>query len=220
MNNTAIIRNQRFKSALSAWVGNSRRFVDVAVNQQLRLFVRDVIRVTPPNSNFSPSKTAGERRIRRELSGIMRESKSPGAEAPSVVHARYRRSNGRVLTKLRTDSYDRRIRVHGLRPYMAEVLKRVGLLASGWNAAARALGLNVPPWIARHGTRGGSYTDVHGFTGRHIRIANRVPYASNVRDLSRRVNAAAENRARQMEKQTADYIFRTAARQSGFRIAA
>lgn len=66
----------------------------------------------------------------------------------------------------------------------------------------------------------GSFTNVETLNGRRIRVVNRVPFASSVRDLDRRVQHAADNRAIQMEKQTADYIFRQAARKAGFKVAA
>ena len=217
MSETLTIRSPRFRMALSVWAGNSRRLVDVAINQQVRLFLRDVVRITPP-SNGSLSKAAGDRRIRRELNGIMRQSRAANAEDPATVHARYRRGRGRVYSNLRTGAVDRRHRVRNLREYIAMIQRKVGLLASGFAPAMRAVGMQVPPWIARHGSGNGSYTNVQGFHGRRIRVVNRIPYAAAVRDLGRRVQSAADNRAVQIEKQSAHYIYQQAATQAGFRV--
>lgn len=219
MSKTIKIRSDRFSRAASSWVGNSRRGAAIASGQQMRLFARDVVRITPPNQNYRLNKSAGEKKIRKELNGIMRVSRAPGAEDPATVHRQYRRG-GRVYTNLRTGSRDRRHRVRDLRTYIAGVVAQVGLLASGWLPAAAALGLELPSWISRHGMGHGSYLNVETLNGRKIRIVNRVPFASSVRDLDRRVQHAADNRAIQMEKQTADYIFRQAARRAGFKVAA
>lgn len=220
MSNVLTIRSPRFRMALFSWASNSRRLIDIPINQQLRLWVRDVIRITPPSSNYQLNRRAGENRIRKELNGIMRSSRAASAEDPAAVHRRYRRSRGRVTTDLRRGGKDRRIPVRNLRAYIATVLQRVGLLASGFAPAMQALGMAVPAWIARHGSGNGSYTNVEGFAGRRIRIVNRVPYASHVADLGRRVQHVTENRAIQMEKQTAEFLFRQAPRRAGFKVAA
>lgn len=220
MSDTILINDDRLSSAFAVWAGNGRRGLRAAGRFQLRLLVRDTIRITPPNMG-TMSKVAGEKRIRRELNGIMRESRSPVAEDPAAIHARYRRRRGgRVLTNLRRENSDGRHHVRGLRPYIETVLKLVGLLAAGWLAAAQSLGLNVPPWIARHGSGHGRYIEAETLDGIRFRVENRVPFAGAVAGLRRRFQAAADNRAIQMEKQTARYLFGEGARKAGFKVAA
>ena len=40
-----------------------------------------------------------------------------------------------------------------LRALKRELLKRVGELAAGWNAGAQKLGVKLPAWVARHGSK-------------------------------------------------------------------
>ncbi|MEA3213561.1 MAG: hypothetical protein QOE70_6618 [Chthoniobacter sp.] len=40
-----------------------------------------------------------------------------------------------------------------LRALKRDLLKRVGELAAGWNAGAQKLGVKLPAWVARHGSK-------------------------------------------------------------------
>ena len=58
--------------------------------------------------------------------------------------------------------------------------KSVGKLCAGWNAAAQKLGVKLPQWIARHGTKHGSCVPVIRRGGYSVRMTNTVPFASKL----------------------------------------
>lgn len=216
MSDTLKIRSPRFEMAIFQFVGNARRLPDVVVNGQMRLLVRDIIRITPPNQNYALNKGAGVGRIRKEISGIMVNSRRIDAEDPRLIHARYRSSStGRINRKLPRDE---RHRVNNLAAYIASQVANVGILSSGWVPAAKLFGLELPAWITRHGNSHGEAWVKFNERRILVHIANRVFYAPRVKGLDRRVRHAAENRAIQMEKQTAAFLFGQAARRAGFRV--
>lgn len=70
--------------------------------------------------------------------------------------------------------------------YLKFILARVGMLAAGFNAAAKQLGVPLPQWIKRHGTNRGSVSVKRSFGHFTITISNRVKYG-NQNDLPRRM---------------------------------
>ena len=60
--------------------------------------------------------------------------------------------------------------------YEKWIHKRVGMLAAGYNAAAQKLGVKMPAWIKKHGTKGGRIDPQTTQTGYFIEITNSVPY--------------------------------------------
>lgn len=70
--------------------------------------------------------------------------------------------------------------------YLKFILARVGMLAGGFNAAAKQLGVPLPAWIKRHGTNRGSVSVKRSFGHFTITISNRVKYG-NQNDLPRRM---------------------------------
>lgn len=217
--NVLRIRSARMERALYHLVGNARRRLpDTVINAEMRPFVRDTAAVTPPNRNFHFSKAAGTRAIRKDLARVMRSSKSLSAEDPETVHQMYRlKSTGRIRKNLKREKGDFRHRVRGLPAYIRKVQSKVGKLAAGWAPAAGLFRVTLPPWITRHAPRGEAWMRWQANRVR-IHIANRVLFANNVRGLERRVQAAANNRARQMERRTAHFLFVECPRLSGFRV--
>ena len=109
------------------------------------------------------------------------------------------------------------VRRQDFQKYLKLVQSQVGLLASGWNAAAAALGRSVPVWVSRHGSsRGQCEVRASGPTLK-IRISNSVKFATNVRGLPLRVQAALDNRGTQMLKQLDDFAIKRAATAAGFK---
>jgi len=70
--------------------------------------------------------------------------------------------------------------------YLKFILDRVGMLAGGFNAAAKQLGVPLPAWIKRHGTSRGAVTIKRSRGHFTITISNRVKYG-NQNDLPRRM---------------------------------
>jgi len=70
--------------------------------------------------------------------------------------------------------------------YLKFILARVGMLAGGFNAAAKQLGISPPAWIKRHGTNRGAVSIKRSRGHFSITISNRVKYG-NRNDLPRRM---------------------------------
>lgn len=225
----------------------------------MRLLVRDIVLVTPPNRG-SYGRRHGEAVITADLLRIFKPVSERSLEAFSdfygakgnelafghkgakpigviqekvlrssemaAWHASRRRADGRVMqvhAQVTTGLRKRDLR--GLdvglvsRPnferFREKVIDKVGLLASGWNAAAAKLGLKLPAWITRHGTSRGEIelriTETH-FT---ILITNSVKFAGEVKGLERRVQFALDNRGNQMMRRL-EHVFAGEARKAGF----
>ncbi len=64
--------------------------------------------------------------------------------------------------------------------YITGKLRNVGILASGFTAAASQLGAKgVPPWVLRHGTRFSGIRIQETPTSFHITISDRVPFGQS-----------------------------------------
>lgn len=198
----------KFQRSFKRFFQDSRREKQKVLRQQAKLFVRDVVQVTPPNRKSNWNRKGGEQTILNDLSHIVIPAKK--GENAFTVHKRLRTRNGRVS--------------HSVIPVAAThvfKLKRVlfshvGILAAGWNAAAQKLGVKFPSWITRHGTGHSQCSIRIASDSMSIRITNAAKFAGNVRGLVRRVQWALNNRARQMDKQMKAYAVRKAARSAGF----
>lgn len=209
MKATIKLDDSRFRQAMRDYARYSRKSGESLLRAQARLFVRDVVRITPPNQGRM-SKQKGDAAVRVDLSRILKPSRRANAEDAASVHARMRRRNGRV---------DRRynpVPARNVAAYRRQVLANVGILASGWNAAAVALGLNLPAWITRHGTKYGSIKVQFSWVRLVITISNMVRFAGAVRGMERRLQSALDRRARALRKQVAHYLKRDA-RRAGFK---
>jgi hypothetical protein len=89
--------------------------------------------------------------------------------------------------------------------YVKSIQKRVGWLASGWNAVAARLGVKPAAWIWRnHGD--GSATLRETTTGIVIRAENDVSYAKYIPDMHRRLQSAIDRQAGAMKKRVQSYL--------------
>jgi len=208
------IDDRAFVKALQAFAANSRKTSEAVIKDQARLFVKDAILITPPNKDFKANRKGGETAIKNDISKIMRQSSARDAcTDPADIHARFRdRQTGRVNKR----NLKYKIKVSGLAAYIKKELEKVGILASGWNAAAAKLGAKVPDWISRHGTGRGSIKVSFGLNESRITITNAVKFASNVKDLVRRVQRALDKRTGAMNRQL-DHFQKKSGRDAGFR---
>lgn len=207
----------KFERALKAFAAESRKSARDVLLSQAKLFVRDVVSVTPPNKDGKISPRAGVTMVRSDFKKIMRPVRL-AKNNPAVVHKRFRDKRGRVRADFRGNGgRDRRWAVS--KPRLDSALKKklanVGMLASGWVAAARKLGARLPTWITRHGAKFGSVRIGLSRVGMSVRVVNSVPFVGNVTGMQRRVQWALNNRARQMDKQLEAFALKRAARQAG-----
>lgn len=216
MSATLKFDTSKFERSLKAFAAESRKAGEQVLRDQARLFVRDVASVTPPNQGkFTQRK--GAARVKGDIAKIMRPV-TLAKNDPVAVHKRFRNRVGRVSSDFRgKGGKDRRWAVSKPRldAYRAKKLAKVGLLASGWVAAARKLGARLPEWIARHGSALGQVRVSVSREGFSIRISNAVPYVGNMKGLQRQVQWVLDNRARKMDKQLENLAIKRAARKAG-----
>jgi hypothetical protein len=199
-----------FELALAEFSKQSRKSARDVLRGQARLFVRDVMKVTPPNKDWRWRPKVGAAMVRKDIRRAVKTSRRPGLPAAAQIHKRVRNRKGRVPDSTYPE------RASGVPAYLKAMLARVGLLASGWNAAAVKYGFKPPEWIARHGTRRGNAVEIDKKLGLVIRIKNAVRFASEVAGMQRRTQWALNNRARQMDKQLDERAMRKAARAAKF----
>jgi len=100
--------------------------------------------------------------------------------------------------------------------YEKAVLKTVGKLAAGFNAAAQALRVSVPAWIKRHGSKNSVIRMQRGIASFRITITNKAKHGS-ANDLPRRMAYVLESVKRQRRAQhTLKHALRAALKQAGF----
>lgn len=208
------IDDRAFRRSLNAFAANSRRSGQQILRQQAKLFVQDVVKITPPNRGKANRK-GGEAAIRSDIRKIMRASNAKDAsDDPGEIHARYRsKTTGRVRRALKN-----KIKVRNLAAYIKAQVGQVGILASGWNAAASRLGAKIPEWVTRHGASRGSIRIIFGALSMRIVLVNAVKFVGNVKGFARRVQSALDKRAQAMDRQVENFAVKQAARKAGFKV--
>lgn len=102
---------------------------------------------------------------------------------------------------------------------MAEVRKilkrQVGVLAAGWNTAAKQLGVKLPAWISRHGTAYGECIVTITENTFRLEISNVVQFVENVRGYEARIEKAIAFQAKKMDRE-ADFLIQKALKRSGW----
>jgi len=91
---------------------------------------------------------------------------------------------------------------------------RVGWLASGWNPAAKKLGVRLPAWITRHSGSGGIIPTNDGRRFR-LELTNAVKFVGGVKNYEGRIRKAILYQANAMQRQ-ADYLLQKAVEKAGF----
>lgn len=201
---------------MTKWAANSKKSGEVLMKQQAKLFVTDVMLVTPPcvgkGHGFSAGKKLGEAHIKASIAGLFRGVRAGADKNKAITDPRHlhKQNMGKKLP------YEERTPVIGLKAYTKMLLKRVGILSSGWNSAATKLGSRVPAWISRHGTGSGQVALKFGWTETSIHIENNVTYANRRRELVGEVKRALWRRTRAINSQLASMAKRTS-RQAGFK---
>lgn len=223
----------RFQAAARKLAGLPKSpAVQVTMKRAAGQVVRMVIDVTPPATGKanSSAKKRGELAILGDLAKLMvgatkRREKEGGLPDPAEVHAQARDSRtGRVMMRGRSaggqfSSLEGKVAVGraDLARYRREMVKLVGELAAGWNAAAKALGVKVPAWIARHGDRYGVIKVELREHGMRITIGNDVPFVDNITELSRRLQWALDTVAKSIVERQIPAIVKRLGRAAGFK---
>lgn len=177
-----------------------------AVEEASREHVKGMDKATPPRN-----RQAGEGKIAKDILQVLRGVPGPGDATPSAAHKSARNSSGQ--TRKRRE----KVRVNNarLQRYLKSQTRKAGKLKSALNTAKRALGLNVPGWLSRHGDNRGDFTIERDSRGVVARIINKVPYASNVRTLVSSLADSRNKAASHLRKKTKDGVTQ-AKRKAGF----
>ena len=166
---------------------------------------------------FEALRAQGVQELRTKSGRVI--VRSTDISVPSIKgwHYANRRRAGRVRSGRRSSGGIRAvILAQRKKDYQQRVLKKVGLLMSGWNASAAKLGTKLPAWTSRHGTGGGRCAVTKTRSGIRIRLENMVGFVTKVKGLERRVQWALNAQAGALER-AADAIIRKTARRVGFR---
>jgi hypothetical protein len=216
----------RFQKSLAELRRHSKLDSQSFMRQRARSLLRRIVDITPPATGKANSKAriAGEAAIAGDLLKLAvpavaaAAKKSKGAfddvSTLAAAHAASRGRGGRVNPRNRKLLFVKQAEFQRL---LKQLQSFVGILAAGWNAAAQRLGIRLPAWIARHGTRHGSIQIHENSSGIRIVLRNSVPFVDDVTGLKRRVNAAMDYEANSIKRQV-KHLVRKAAAKAGFRI--
>ena len=205
-----IIGSDRLDAAITHLGEMMREGIPEATRQAARGFLRREIAITAPASEGTTGLNArrqGERKIDRELGRVFVPVTLKGKrreQYPDVVGLYdewvlpRKGKRGLSARPLGTRFHVDQVKFDQLRNALAG---NVGLLASGWNAAAGVLGVPVPAWIARHGLANGACEVLIEENRIAIVLTNAVTYARDVDGYERRTRAALEYQAQAFERE-------------------
>ncbi len=207
---------QRGIKALAPHAKKSRREL---AEEAARGFVKEVVALTPPASKGkrgSAAKKAGEGAIIADLARVMvaaAQRKGVKLADPAAIHKRLRDpQTGRMNPRNLQHPYP--VDASALRALKRDLLKRVGELAAGWNAGAQKLGVKLPAWVARHGTKRSSAAVINTFRVFRIILTNAVKYVTNVESYDRRIQSAINIQGKKMQRR-AEFLLKRALTRSG-----
>lgn len=224
LNNSA-----RFNKTLISILEHSRKPILEVMKKQAKLVVEKVLDVTPPSGRTKrgvKARKAGEktvaRNIQKVLSGVPVSTNRKGLASVSEaqiasIHTRARVA-GQVRGRRRKVGVITPVPSRKLQIYIKKRQQAVGMLAAGWNAAARKLNVSKRSWpshVSRHNPPSDIRIDV---TTHQISVffGNRVQFAGGVGVMPRRLKWALGKQASNNEKIIA--AFKGGARRAGFSV--
>ena len=205
-----ITGSDRLDDAITRLGGMMREGIPEATRQAARGFVRREIAITPPASDGSTglgARRQGERKIDRELARVFvpvplkhkRREQYPDVEAIYQQEVYPRKGKRGLSARPLGQRYH--VDQQKFNALRESLVGNIGLLASGWNAAAGALGVPVPAWIARHGLANGACEVLIEENRIVIVLTNAVSYARDVDGYDRRTRAALDYQAQAFERE-------------------
>lgn len=170
-------------------------------------FVKDVISISPPASKGitgQAAKKRGEAGIVADVAKLLIPAQNPtGANAKArgelwqFHKAHFRGGRVRIADAERAVA-----RPQDIAWLVRTLQKLVGWLAAGWNAGAVKLGVTVPAWVKRHGSRFGEHEITVTATRVRIELSNTVGFVGDVKAYDRRVQAAINYQGKKMQRQS------------------
>lgn len=123
------------------------------------------------------------------------------------LHEKYRRK-GKVNRQVPAQVL---ANVKQLEAYIKKKIKNVGLMASGWNDAAKKIGARIPAWVKRHGGKNSSAQVKITKVGKEIRMQSRTGIDSA--RIADRARYAIKYRINAMKRRL-PYLIRAAAKKA------
>jgi hypothetical protein len=93
------------------------------------------------------------------------------------------------------------MRTGSVAPFIKQVQRLVGRAKAGWGNAARALGLPIPQWIARHAEPGEVIDESRNLQNPSMTVSNHVPFAQHHNRTNQIIQRALNHRAEAFEHQ-------------------
>lgn len=204
----------RAMAALAADGGKSKLEV---CRMAAKGFIKDIVGITPPASKGvagMAAKKAGEAAVERDIAAIAIPVDGVPRAGKGDLFAWHQskwqngriRSNGEQIAVNRAD-YNAIVRT---------LKALVGFLAAGWNAAAQKLGVKLPAWVKRHGSKFGEHRITETPTRVSIELSNVVGFVGDVKAYDRRVQMAVNYQAKKMQRQC-NALLRKRLRKAGFK---
>ena len=203
------IDTKPFETALHRYMEGSRREIGTVLKQQLRVFSRDMVDLTPPargSTRGVAAKKSGEKAVEGDIRNAF-EPVHPNraditySEMPRVVKSL--RQGGKKRIKHRVPNARKASRGDITKLVKARK-KKVGMLGAAWVKAGRsAFGkVAAPAWISRHMGRTKGFGKFRQALNRAFaEVTNAVSFAGNIHGLQRRAQFALNAQARKMNAQ-------------------
>ncbi|MHA1544630.1 MAG: hypothetical protein ACTSU8_05795 [Alphaproteobacteria bacterium] len=185
---------------------NSQKTAKEFGEQQAKLFLKEVVPITPPGGKQTrggAAKLKGEEAVEGDIRNLFIPVAPSKAETGDLKgkHKSARTGRGRIRKK---PARRWRVARGAIASYVAQKKKLVGFLASGLNIASARFGYKPPAWIWRHRSPGSVRVKISK-KGMVIKMTNAIRFASNVRDLERRFNWALERREKALKRLANQY---------------
>lgn len=229
----------RISPTLERYAEQMGRTLAATIKRAAKGVTRRVISITPPasaettgaaayrqgrrkieqqiNSVLAPVKLKGQRKIttvfgRKLKTPVYAPTKERFPDVAAVLRSRLVARGNDVGIRGRAGGAKTFVDVRKVKAIIASKNSRVGVLASGWQAAAAALDVPVQQWIARHGG-GGGRVELDFFTARmHVtaeNFATGVP--AGVRGaMAKRIVYAVQYQRAAMEREIDYMVFKKA----------
>ena len=186
----------------------SRRDIGVVIKQQLRVFSRQMVDLTPPargGTRGVAAKKSGESAVEGDIRNSF-EPVHPNraditiGEMPAVVKSL--RQGGKKRIRRRVPNARKAAR-GDITKLVRQRKKRVGHLAAAWIRAGKHFGrVASPAWVNRHTSTTKGYGRFRQALNKIVaEVTNAVSFAGSIYGLERRSQWALNNQARKMNRQ-------------------
>jgi hypothetical protein len=228
----------RISPTLERYADTMGRTMASTIKRAAKGVTRRVISITPPASAEATGAAAyrqGRRKIESQINSVLAPVKLKGRRKVTSVFGRKLKTPVYAPTKERFPDVAATLRsrmvargsdvgirlnrgakafvdVRKVKAIIASKNARVGVLASGWQAAAAALDVPVQQWISRHGG-GAGRVSLDFFTARmHVTVENfATGVPAGVRGaLAKRIIAALQYQKAAMEREIDYLVFKKA----------